>query len=99
MMAIDISTSLGTTKSPDKAEVELLSMIGSIAAFSILSLALNLSLRARDLLVRAAIRSRARGKLVVNFVNIIWAGRNLEKLLSWSRAATFPSCRPDRVRN
>ena len=33
------------------------------------------------------------------FVNIIWAGRNWEKLHSWSRAATFPSCRPDRVRN
>ena len=32
-------------------------------------------------------------------INIIWAGRNWEKLHSWSRAATFPSCRPDRVRN
>ena len=74
MMAIEISNSLGTTKSPDKAEVELLSMIGSIAASSIPNLGLNLSLslsllRVRDLLVRAAISSQARGKLVVIFVN------------------------------
>ena len=67
-MAIDISTSLGTTNSPDKAEVELLSMIGSIAAFSILSLALNPSPRARDLLVRAAIRIQTQGKHVVSYL-------------------------------
>ena len=43
---MEISNSLGTTKSLDKVEVELLSIIGAIAAAacSILSLSLNLSL-------------------------------------------------------